>query len=62
MLDCLYDPQPWRRRAEELRTVAEGMKTAQARAVLLRIAADYDLLAERAEARREEREKATGAG
>jgi hypothetical protein len=58
MHESLYDPEPWRRRAEELRTAAEGMKDPVARLSLLRLANDYDLLAQRSELRRDARVKA----
>jgi hypothetical protein len=50
-MSSLNDPRRWRMRAEELRTIADNCEAPAARASLRRLAADYDLLAERAEAR-----------
>jgi hypothetical protein len=45
----LDDPEHWRSRAEEVRAVAEQLSDAEAKRTMLRIATDYDRLAEHAE-------------
>jgi uncharacterized protein YjiS (DUF1127 family) len=45
------DPEHWRERAEEARHLAEQMSDPEAREVMLRIAADYEQLAENAQRR-----------
>jgi len=45
----INDAPHWRCRAEEMRVAAEDMRDPESRATALRIAADYDRLAERAE-------------
>jgi hypothetical protein len=47
----INDPEHWRQRAEEARTVAEQMNEPQSKEAMLRIAKDYEHLAERAEQR-----------
>ena len=45
----VWDPAQWRFRAEEARTVADQMTHEEARAIIRRIANDYDRLAKLAE-------------
>jgi multidrug resistance efflux pump len=44
-----WDPDHWRFRAEEARTVADQMTHEEARTIMRRIANDYDRLAKLAE-------------
>jgi len=44
-----WDPEHWRFRAEEARTVADQMTHEEARTIMRRIANDYDRLAKLAE-------------
>ena len=45
------DPEHWRDRAREKRALAEHLRNEQAKQAILRIANDYERLAERAEER-----------
>src|SRR5262249_29664668 len=47
----LNDPRHWRERAEEARSRADQIAEPQSKNAMLRIAHDYEILAERAEAR-----------
>ena len=47
----INDPAHWRQRAEEARTIAEQMSDLNSKDAMLRIAKDYERLAERAEHR-----------
>ena len=55
MTRTTVDPEHWRFRAEEARTVADQMTHEAARTIMRRIAIDYDRLAKLAEAREPER-------
>jgi hypothetical protein len=52
-------PAHWRQRAEEARTIAEQMSDLQSKDSMLRIAKDYERLAERAEQRKKGSGRAT---
>jgi hypothetical protein len=57
----IWDPEHWRFRAEEARTVADQMTDEGARTIMRRIALDYDRLAKVAEEQLADQERgATG--
>jgi hypothetical protein len=43
------NPRYWHKRAEEARAIAESMTNVEARASMLRLSADYEAMAQRAE-------------
>jgi len=51
MSDLLENPEHWLKRAEEARTIAEGLNDPEARLMMLGVARTYDILAVRAEQR-----------
>jgi hypothetical protein len=53
------DPQHWRRRAEETRTLADQLTDAEAKRKMLKIAEDYETLAIRAQQRLRHHSSAT---
>jgi hypothetical protein len=56
-----WDPEHWRFRAEETRTVADQMNHEESRTIMRRIALDYDRLAKLAEEQLADQERrATG--
>ena len=54
MFTHLTDPQHWRSRAEEMRTLGERSRDTGTKRTLLKIAVDYDTMAERAAQRQAE--------
>ena len=52
-----WDPEHWRFRAEETRTVADQMTHEESRTIMRRIALDYDRLAKLAEEQLADQEK-----
>ena len=57
-----FNADSFRKRAEELRTVAEGLQDVHARKSLMRLAADMELLAGRSEARGQRKSSLISAG
>ena len=45
----LNDPQRWRDRADEMRSLASETNDQESRRIMLRLANDYELLAQRAD-------------
>jgi hypothetical protein len=50
-LQGIYDVKHWRDRAPEMRVLSAGMKDFEARTLMLKLANDYDKIADRAEER-----------
>jgi DNA-binding ferritin-like protein len=48
------DPEYWRKRAEEARTLADQMSEARTKAIMLEIAASYEKIAKWADERRDQ--------
>jgi hypothetical protein len=53
-MTLINDPDYWRKRGEEMRTLAAGITHPQSKRTMQQIAKDYDRLAERAEQRRQD--------
>ena len=53
----VWDPEHWRFRAEEARTVADQMTHEESRTIMRRIAMDYDRLAKLAEVQLADQDK-----
>jgi hypothetical protein len=51
MISLLDDPEHWRSRAEEAGSVADQLSDPESKRTMLRIAADYERLAEHAKLR-----------
>lgn len=51
MAGLLSNPQYWRARAEETRTLADSLTDKESKQIMLGVAKDYDRLAQRAEER-----------
>ena len=60
MTSFFNDPERWRNRAEKARSLADQMNDAAFKQMMLRIAADYDRLAERAAPRVQGASRAKG--
>jgi hypothetical protein len=52
MAALLDRPERWRKRAEEIRTIADGMRDPEAKRFMLGLAKSYEVLAKRAEDRK----------
>jgi hypothetical protein len=50
----INDPKHWSDRADEMRALSETMKSEEATAIMLRLADDYDKLADRAAERQKQ--------
>jgi hypothetical protein len=50
-LQAIYDAKHWRDRAAQMRVLSDEMKDFEARTLMLKLANDYDKIADRAEDR-----------
>jgi hypothetical protein len=55
----LDDPERWRERAEEARTLADQLSDPESKRTILRIANDYERMAEHAEVRAKRQSQAS---